>query len=73
MGSVVLMIKRNSARWLKEKSAKYLKSIYWGTQSVCSDGYFVSKVGRDEKIIRRYIERQRMKDERSSNRLILIA
>ncbi len=63
VGSVVRIIKSNSANWLKEKFAEYLKVVYWGTKSVWSDGYFVSTIGRDEEIIRKYIENQGLEDE----------
>ena len=63
VGSVVRIIKSNSARWLKEKFTEYLKEVYWGTKSVWSEGYFVSTVGRDEAIIRKYIENQGKEDE----------
>ena len=63
VGSVVRILKCNSARWLKEKFAKYLKSVYWGTPSIWSEGYFVSTVGRDENVIPKYIEKQGIEDE----------
>ena len=63
VGSVVRILKCNTAKWLKEKFAKYLKSVYWGTQSVWSEGYFVSTVGGNEQIIRKYIEQQGQEDE----------
>lgn len=63
VGSVVRIIKSNSSRWLKEKFGEYLRKVYWGTTSVWSDGYFVSTVGRDEKVIRKYIEMQGEEDE----------
>ena len=63
LGSVVRIIKSNGARWLKEKFAEYLKKVYWGTKSVWSDGYFVSTIGRDEEVIRKYIENQGKEDE----------
>ena len=65
VGSVVRIVKSNSAKWLKEKFSEYLKKVYWGTQSIWSEGYFVSTLGRDEEVIRKYIEEQgkKMKDE----------
>ena len=63
VGSVVRILKSNSARWLKEKFAEYLKSVYWGTVSIWSEGYFVSTVGLDQEIIRKYIELQGAEDE----------
>ena len=43
VGSVVRIIKSNTARDLK-KQYPFLKKYYFGTQSVWSDGYFVSTV-----------------------------
>jgi putative transposase len=63
VGSVVRIVKSNSARWLKEKFGEYLRKVYWGTKSVWSEGYFVSTIGRDEAIIRKYIENQGKEDE----------
>ena len=63
VGSVVRIIKSNSARWLKEKFREYLSKVYWGTTSVWSDGYFVSTVGRNEVVIKKYIENQGKEDE----------
>lgn len=63
VGSVVRILKSNSARWLKEKFAEYLRKVYWGTSSIWSAGYFVSTVGRDEAVIRAYIEHQGKEDE----------
>ena len=63
VGSVVRIVKSNSAKWLKEKFSEYLKKVYWGTQSIWSEGYFVSTLGRDEEVIRKYIEEQGKEDE----------
>lgn len=63
VGSVVRIFKSNSAKWLKEKFAEYLRKVYWGTQSIWSEGYFVSTLGKDENIVRKYIENQGKEDE----------
>jgi len=39
-----------------------LTKVYWGTDGIWSDGYFVSTVGVDEAIIQAYIENQGQKD-----------
>jgi len=39
-----------------------MRKAYWGADGIWSDGYFVSTVGIDEGIIRRYIENQRKED-----------
>lgn len=61
VGKVVGIIKANSARHLKQKFP-FLKEVYWGTASVWSEGYFVSTVGVNEQIIKRYIEKQGEED-----------
>ena len=61
IGTAVRIIKSNTAKRLKEKFA-FLKEVYWGTESVWSGGYFISTVGINEKIIRRYIEMQGRED-----------
>ena len=61
VGSVVRLIKTNTSRKLKEQFP-FLKKVYWGTDGIWSEGYFVSTVGVDEAIIKRYIEAQGSED-----------
>ena len=61
VGSVVRIIKANTATKLKQQFP-FLKEVYWGTDSIWSDGYFVSTVGINEGIIRKYIEEQGKED-----------
>ena len=61
LGSVMRIIKLNTARDLK-KTYPFLKKCYFGTQSVWSDGYFVSTVGINEAVIQRCIEHQGRED-----------
>ena len=61
VGKVVGLIKQNTARELKQKFP-FLKQIYWGTDAIWSEGYFVSTVGINEEMIRKYIEEQGKKD-----------
>lgn len=61
VGSVVRILKANTSRRLKEKFS-FLKDVYWGTDGVWSDGYFVSTVGVNEDIIQRYIQHQGQED-----------
>lgn len=61
VGKVVGLIKQNTARDLKQKFS-FIKEVYWGTDAVWSEGYFVSTVGINELIIQRYIENQGKKD-----------
>ena len=61
ISSVVRILKSNTARELKKKF-EFLKKVYWGTDGIWSDGYFVSTVGINEKVIRDYIEKQSKED-----------
>ena len=57
VGSVVRLIKTNTSRGLKGKFP-FLKEVYWGTDGIWSDGYFVSTAGVNQKVIQRYIRLQ---------------
>lgn len=61
VGKVAGILKANTARNLKQKFP-FLKEVYWGTESIWSDSYFVSTVGVNEEIIRKYIEKQGEED-----------
>ena len=61
VGKVIGIVKQNTSRELKQKFP-FLKKVYWGTDSVWSEGYFVSTVGIDEEVIQAYIENQGEKD-----------
>jgi putative transposase len=61
VGSVVRLIKTNTARSLNEKFP-HLREVYWGTRSIWSAGYFASTVGVNETLIRRYIQNQGKED-----------
>ena len=61
VGKAVGIIKQNTARFLKQKFP-FLKDVYWGTEAVWSEGYFVSTVGIDSKTIQAYIVNQGQKD-----------
>ena len=61
VGKAVGIIKQNTSRQMKQKFP-FLTQIYWGTDGVWSDGYFVSTVGIDENVIQAYIENQGKKD-----------
>lgn len=61
VGQVVRILKSNTSRDLKKKFP-FLKDVYWGTDGIWSDGYFVSTVGVNEKIIKKYIENQGKED-----------
>ena len=57
VGSIIRLVKTNTARKIKEKFP-ILKKHYWGTDSLWSDGYFVSTVGITTETIKRYIAKQ---------------
>ena len=61
VGSVVRIVKANTSRGLKKKFG-FLKDVYWGTDGIWSDGYFVSTVGINEQMIKQYIENQGKED-----------
>ena len=61
VGKAVGIIKQNTSRELKQKFP-FLKRVYWGTDAVWSEGYFVSTVGINEAMIHAYIEEQGKKD-----------
>jgi putative transposase len=61
VSQVVRILKSNTSKDLKKKFS-FLKDVYWGTDGIWSDGYFVSTVGINEHIIKRYIENQGKED-----------
>ena len=61
VGSVIRLVKTNSASKIKDKFP-ILNKYYWGSDGIWSEGYFVSTVGIDESVIQRYIEEQGKKD-----------
>jgi len=61
VGQVVGIIKQNTSRELKIKFP-FLKEVYRGAETVWSAGYFVSTVGINEEMIKRYIEYQGKND-----------
>ncbi len=40
-----------------------LSEVYWGDDGIWSGGYFVSTVGLNEEVIRKYIEMQGKEDD----------
>ena len=57
VGDVVRVLKTNSSARIREKFPT-LKKYYWGTTGIWSPGYFVSTVGVNTEIIKRYISNQ---------------
>jgi len=57
VNKAVETIKKNTSRSLSRKFS-FLKKVYWDRQGICGKGYFVSTVGINEEVIRRYVESQ---------------
>lgn len=68
VGSVVRLIKSNTSKGLK-KQFPFLKEVYWGTDGIWSDGYFVSTAGLNQDIIRKYIQKQGEQDAAQTAKL----
>ena len=54
-------LKANTSRALSEKFA-FLHTVYWDGEGMWSTGYFVSTVGINEALIRRYVDMQGQED-----------
>ena len=54
-------IKKNTSRSLQEKF-RFLDKVYWNDKGIWGKGYFVSTVGINEQIIRKYMELQGKED-----------
>jgi len=57
VSKVVGTIKKKTSRSLSRKFV-FLKKVYWDRKGVWSKGYFVSTVGINEEVIRRYVQSQ---------------
>ena len=61
VAQAVSLIKANTARDMRAKFP-FLNRVYWGFDGIWSVGYFVSTVGVNEAVIKRYIEQQGRED-----------
>ena len=61
VSQVVETLKKNTSRQLRKKF-RFLESVYWDHGGIWSRGYFVSTVGINEEIIRKYVEYQGKED-----------
>ena len=61
VAEVVRVIKANTAKALKDKF-EFLRRRYYGRGGIWSIGYFVSTVGLDEEMIKRYVCYQEKED-----------
>lgn len=62
ISTVINLIKSNTGRTMREKFP-FLTHVYWGEDGIWSTGYFVSTVGLNEHLIRKYIEQQGAEDD----------
>jgi putative transposase len=49
---IIQVLKSKTSGWIKKKSKKFPKGVLWGR------GYFVSTVGIQEEVVKRYVENQ---------------
>jgi len=61
IAKVVQILKANTGKALKKKF-EFLKETYYGRGGIWSVGYFVSTVGLDENVIRKYVRYQEEED-----------
>jgi putative transposase len=61
IATVVGVIKQNTGRAMKEKF-DFLKHLYSRSLGIWSVGYYVSTMGLDEAIIRKYVRYQEKED-----------
>ena len=61
VSKVVEIIKSHSAKEVRAL-IQWLDKVYYGTNSLWTVGYFVSTVGIDEEIIRKYVKYQQKQD-----------
>lgn len=62
VSKIVEAIKSNTSRMLKNKFSDFLRKVYWDEQGIWGTGFFVSTVGIDEAMIRRYVRYQGRSD-----------
>ena len=58
---VVETLKKNTSLELSKKF-RFLGNVYWDHEGIWSKGFFVSTVGINESVIRRYVEMQGKED-----------
>jgi len=57
LSMVAETIKKNTSRSLSRKF-NFLKKVYWDKKGIWGKGYFVSTVGINEEVIRKYVQSQ---------------
>ena len=58
---VIETLKKNTSRHLREQFP-FLDKVYWDRGGIWSTGYFVSTVGANEAVIKRYVAQQGRED-----------
>ena len=61
ISEVVETIKKNTSRYLKEEFS-FLGNVYWDDKGIWGIGYFVSTVGINEDMIKKYVGLQEKED-----------
>jgi putative transposase len=61
VSAVVETLKKNTSRELSQKF-RFLKQVYWDKEDIWSKGFFVSTIGINEAIIRKYVQQQEKED-----------
>jgi len=61
VSKVVETIKANTSRALRSRF-RFLSKVYWDDGGMWSKGYFVSTVGINEQVVRKYVEMQGKED-----------
>ena len=61
ISSVMSRLKSQSSSYLR-RYFKWLNKVYWKENVVWSPGYFISSVGIDERVIKRYVQYQGQQD-----------
>jgi len=57
VSKTVEIIKKNTSRTLSRKF-NFLQKVYWDQKGIWGKGYFVSTVGINEEVIRKYVQHQ---------------
>jgi putative transposase len=61
VSTVVETLKKNTSRQLSQRF-RFLKQVYCDNEGIWSEGFFVTTVGINESIVRKYIQQQEKED-----------
>lgn len=62
VSKVVATLKAVTSRHIREKFSHFLNQVYWDNDGIWGRGFFVSSVGVNEAVIRRYVKYQGEQD-----------